>query len=179
MLQLLEHAPIVLFLITYFLYGFFTATQTFVITTAIALGIQFFFQPRLPWKQYMSPLLIVFLGSMTLATKNPVYIIWAPTIKYLLAASAILTSRFMFKSSLMEKALQVADVHAPHYDWKRLDYGLSLCFLLMAVINIQVFKLYGSDVWTKFKLYSLLGWMFLFVPILLHIESYRHDSQSS
>lgn len=178
MTNLFEHAPIVLFFITYFLYGFFTATQIFVITTALLLCIQIYENPKQPLKNYLNNVLIILLGSLTLLTNNPIYLIWAPTIKYLLAATALIISRLFFNTSLLEKGFQLANLHAPTYSWYRLDYGLSLIFVLMAVINIQVFHSFGSEIWTKFKLYSLLGWVFLFIPIIMHIEAKSHEAQS-
>lgn len=176
MLKLLEHIPVVLFLAAYFMYGFFSATQIFVFSTAVILLIQITSQPRQPLKQYLNQLLVVTLGGITLITNNPVYIIWAPTVKYLFAAIAITTSRVLFKQSLMEKGFKLANIHAPNYAWQRLDYLLAFCFILMSILNIQVFKNYGSHVWTQFKIYSLFGWILLFIPIILHIESNNHEA---
>lgn len=177
MLKLIEHVPIVLFIGTYFMFGFFTATQTFVISTLFILILQVINNPKQPIKNYLNSLLVVILGGVTLLTNNPVYIIWAPTVKYIFAASAIITSRVLFKQSLMERGFKLANLHAPNYAWQRLDYALAICFLLMAFINIQVFKNYGSEVWTKFKIYSLFGWILLFIPIIIHIESKSHETQ--
>lgn len=179
MSPLLEHLPLALFFITYFLYGFFPATQIFIIATSIILFAQFFSDPKQPFKNYLSSLLIIALGSLSILTNNPLYLIWAPTIKYLLAALVLLTSQYIFDQSLLEKGFQLASLHAPNYNWQRLDLFLSLCFITMAVLNIQVFKLYGTDTWAKFKIYSLFIWALLFIPIVLHIESKSHDSQPS
>jgi|GEM_PF-6349784 intracellular septation protein len=176
MLKMLEHIPILLFMITYFLFGFFNATQTFVLSTMIVLLLQFYLGPKRKFKDYLNQIMIICLGGLTLLTNNPIYIIWAPTVKYLLAAGAILTSRWFFNRSLMEQGFKLADIHAPNYTWQRLDYMLSACFILMSIINIQVFHSYGSDIWAKFKIYSLFGWLLLFLPIILHVESKSRES---
>lgn len=176
MLKLLEHIPVILFMAAYFMYGFFSATKIFVFSTAFTLLIQIFSQPKQSVKQYLNQFLVVALGGITLMTNNPVYIIWAPTVKYLFAAIAIITSRVMFKQSLMEKGFRLANIHAPNYAWQQLDYLLAFCFMLMSILNIQVFRSYGSEVWTQFKIYSLFAWILLFIPIILHIESKSHEA---
>lgn len=177
MLQLIEHTPIILFFATCFTYDFFTATQLFVFATFIALLIKILHNPKQPIKNYLNQALVVSLGGISLLTNNPIYLVWGPSIKYLVLSIALLSSQLLFKKSLIEKGFQLADIHAPHYAWKRLDYILSASFFIMSVINIQVFKSYGSITWSKFKAMSLFGWALLFIPIVLHIESKRHETQ--
>lgn len=178
MVQLLEHIPLLLFFTTYFLYGFYSATQIFIISTTLVFALQVIKTPKQPLKNYASQLLVIALGALTLFTNNPLYLVWAPTIKYFLAAAALLVSQWGFNQSLLEKGFLFAELSAPNYNWQRLDYFLSLCFIIMGILNIQVFKFYGVDTWTKFKIYSLFSWALLFVPIILHIESKRQHEPS-
>ena len=173
----LDSLPIILFFATYYFWGFFIATQAFVTSTAIILAYAYYHNPQ-PIKAYSSQLLIIILGGLTLATKNEAFLVWKPTVMYLLTALSLLFSQFYFKRSLLEKGLHSLNLTAPNYPWKRLDTILSVLFALMAIINLQVFRYYGLDIWVKYKFYSLFALLLLFMPVIVHIESYMTKPES-
>ena len=167
----LDSLPILLFFVAYYFYGFFTATQVFVAMTAILLGYAYFKSPQ-PIKTYSSQLLVIGLGGLTLITRNELFLVWKPTVMYLLTALSLLTSQLYFQKSLLEKGMISLELSAPHYPWKRLDYCLSAFFILLAIANLQVFQYFGLDIWVKYKFYSLFGLILLMTPIIIHISSY-------
>jgi intracellular septation protein len=176
----LDILPISLFFITYYFYGFFHATTILMLSTAVLLITSYIKNPQ-PLRKYASQLLIVVFGSLTLITKDPVFLVWKPTIMYSITACSLLFSQRIFRKSLVEKGFNMMQLHIPDYPWHRLDYTLSTFFLLLAVLNIQVFQYFGLDIWVKYKFYSLFGLMLVLFPIIIHVESksIKHENTES
>ena len=130
------------------------------------------FDPKQSIKNHITPLIVIGLGSLTLLTHNAQFLVWKPTILYSIGAIALAGSQAIRGTSLIEKLFQMANIHAEHYHWYRLDM-IFICFLVtMAVINLLVFKHYGIDFWVKFKLYSIFLWWGLFIPAIIHVEQH-------
>ena len=146
------------------------ATGVLVAGTVVTTIVSYAQKPQ-PLKAYTSPLLIVFLGSLTLLTKNPLFLVWKPTIMYLATSGAVLVGRLFYQTSLIERSLKLVNIHVQDYPWKNLDYGLALLFLMLAIANLFVYKTFGLDIWVQYKIYSLLGIMIILMPIFIHIES--------
>ena len=99
----------------------------------------------MPIKQYSSQLILIALGCLTLLTRNELFLVWKPTVMYLATACALLISQFVYKQSLIEKALSVAELSAPDYPWHKLDILIASIFTLLSIANLQVF--YYSKLW--------------------------------
>ena len=168
----LDALPLLLFFVAYYFSGFFVATQVFVTTTAIFLGYSYLKSPQ-PIKAYTSQLLVIGLGGLTLITRNEMFLVWKPTVMYLLTAVSLIVSQLYFQRSLLEKGISSLDLSAPSYPWKRLDFSLALFFTLLAIANLQVFQHFGLDVWIKYKFYSLFVLLLMMAPIMLHIVSHE------
>ncbi len=168
--------PLLLFFGSYYFYGFFLATQVFVASTALTLVISYIKKP-MPLKSYSSSLLVIGLGGLTIITKNELFLVWKPTVMYIITSLSLLISQLYFQKSLLEKGINAMGLHAPDYPWRRLDTALSLLFALLAFLNLQVFYYFGLDTWVKYKFYSLFAMMLLFIPIMIHIDSnaVRHE----
>jgi len=165
-----EILPLTLFFITYYCYGFFQATSILVISTFLFLIIGYYQTPK-PLKTYTSELILISLGCLTLFTRNELFLVWKPTVMYLFTASSLLISQKVYKTSLIEKALGMADLTAPNYHWYKLDLSIAAIFILLSIANLQVFYYFGLDVWVKYKFYSIFALIALLFPIILHIES--------
>lgn len=165
-----EIIPAILFFGTYFFSNVLFATKVLVFSTLITLVYQLLFLPRQPWKQYLSSLLIITLGSLSLLTHDTVYLVLKVIFMYTLSALSLTISQLYFKQSLIERAFQHAGISAPDFSWKKLDATIACLFLLMAILNYVIFKNFGPDIWIQFKFYSLFFWFMIFIPIAVHIE---------
>lgn len=173
-----ELLPLGLFFITYLLYGFITATQVLVFTTAMLFLSSYVKSPK-PLKSYASQLLVIGLGGLSLLTHNPMFLVWKPTVMYLITALAIVGSQFIYKQSLIEKLFNKAEVTPTGYPWFRLDTIIASIFTLLAIINIQVYQYLGLEKWVQFKFLSLIFVMIIIMGISAHVVSYCKSHESA
>lgn len=170
MQQVAELIPLVLFFGTYFLKGqvievgpvtlvfdgFMSATLVFMIASAV-VAIAVWLKHRTIEKRLLFlTLIILVMGSLTLAFHNNQFIMWKPTIFNWGISLALLGSRLVFKNSLMKLTLG-KQLALPDVVWLRLDLLWFFNCLIVGSINLYVAYQYSEATWITFKLYSSIG----------------------
>lgn len=159
---LFDFFPILLFFITYKLYGIYYATAVAMVSSLIQV-IFFRLKYQRYEKMHLIGLVIIFvLGSATLILHDPWFIKWKPTGIYWLTALVFLGSRFIGNRTLIQKMIE-HNIQLPMQTWYRLNYAWSVFFILMGIINLYVAYHYSTDVWVNFKLFGGAGLTLLFV----------------
>jgi intracellular septation protein len=161
---LFDFFPIVLFFISYKLFGIYTATA---IAMVGSLSQVLFY--RLKHQRYeklhLAGLALIFiLGSATLFFHNPWFIKWKPTGIYWLSSLIFIGSTFVGKTTIIQKMMD-GNVSLPDKIWKRLNYAWAVYFMIMGGLNLYVAYYYTTDFWVNFKLFGGVGCMLLFVFI--------------
>ncbi|MCC5014918.1 MULTISPECIES: septation protein A [Legionella] len=159
---LFDFFPILIFFISYKLFGIYNAT-------AIAMGaalIQVAFY-RLKHQRYekmhlISLALIFILGGATLFFHNPWFIKWKPTGIYWLTSLVFLGTSFIGKKPLIQKMMD-GNISLPQKIWYRLNYAWAAFFVVMGGLNLYVAYFYSTDVWVNFKLFGGAGFTLIFV----------------
>lgn len=177
--KLQELVPLVLFFAAYYFYDFFSATAALVSATSVFLIISYLRSPQ-KISHYTSQLLLITLGSITLLTKNEIFLVWKPTVMYLFTAASLLVSQVYYKKSLLQKGFSLVDLNPVDYPWQKVEIAISLLFTLLAVLNLQVFYTFGIDTWIKYKFYSIFAILALALPLILHVEhKSKHEQAKS
>lgn len=161
---LFDYFPVLLFFICYKLFGIYPAT-------AVAMGasvIQVFLH-RLKHQRYekmhlISMSLIMVLGGATLFFHNPWFIKCKPTGIYWLSSLVLFGSRFIGKTTLIEKMMG-GNIQLPSQIWSRLNAAWAFFFIGLGALNLYVAYHYDTDVWVNFKLFGGAGFTLLFVFI--------------
>lgn len=161
---LFDFFPVLIFFISYKLFGIYNATAI----AMIASVIQVLFY-RLKHQHYekmhlISLSLIFILGGATLFFHNPWFIKWKPTGIYWLTALILFGSPLIIKKPLMQKMLE-DNISLPLKIWYRLNYVWALFFTLLGAVNLYVAYYYSTDIWVNFKLFGTTGCTLLFVFI--------------
>ncbi|HHF7343762.1 TPA: septation protein A [Legionella feeleii] len=159
---LFDFFPILIFFISYKLFGIYNAT-------AIAMGaalIQVAFY-RLKHQRYekmhlISLALIFVLGGATLFFHNPWFIKWKPTGIYWLTSLVFFGTSFIGKKPLIQKMMD-GNISLPQKIWYRLNYAWAAFFVVMGGLNLYVAYFYSTDVWVNFKLFGGAGFTLIFV----------------
>lgn len=186
---LYDFFPVVLFFLAYKLYGHIPADAINLINNtlpvmrltpdkaqdaiylATAVGIcAAFLQVSLFWlknrrfeKMHLISFgLFLFIGGITIALKNPVFIKWKPTIINWAFATAFLGSQFIGKRTLVERMMGHA-IQIPVEIWGRLNLAWVGFFIMSGLANIYVAYNFSESTWVDFKLFGLLGLTFIFV----------------
>ncbi|HEY9036650.1 MAG TPA: septation protein IspZ [Pseudomonadales bacterium] len=174
MQQVAELIPLLLFFGTYFLKGesiqlgsqefvfdgFMSATLVFVIASAVVAAAVWIKHRTLEKRLLFLTLIIVVMGTLTLAFHNSHFIMWKPTVFNWGLALALLGARLVFKNSLMKLTLG-KQLNMPDVVWWRLDLLWFFNCLLVGSLNLYVAYQYSEAVWISFKLISSIGFTVL------------------
>jgi len=118
---------------------------------------------RLPIKPavWISAVLIVVFGGLTVWLHNAWFMKWKPSILYWIFALVLLAGRWIWKRNLLG-ALLSEELPLPAPVWDRLMYAWAVFFLLLGAANLVVAYESSTDVWVNFKTFGLLGLTMVF-----------------
>jgi intracellular septation protein len=148
-----EYGPIVLFFISYKIWGLMPATAVLVAASVAAVIIGFMRARRLPWAPIITTAIVVLFGGLTLIFHNDTFIKMKPTVVYSLFA-VTLWAGLLFKKPLMER-LMGASIKMDHAGWRKLEARFALFCVGMAVLNEIVWRTQTEDFWVNFKFGSI------------------------
>ncbi len=147
-------------------------TAVFMVAIIAAIIISKVKLGKVSFMMWVSAILVVGLGGITLFLGDPVYIQIKPTIVYLLFA-AILIGGLSRGKSLLKYILEYAFAGVDEAGWRKLSRNWGLFFLAMAGINeiIRIPSLFSFDTWLTLKVWGVTALSFLFtmaqIPMLL------------
>ncbi len=161
MSQLFELIPLLGFFIAYKAVDIYLAVIVLMALMALGLVILKVQKKTITNMQWISFVLVLIFGGITLAFRNEMFIKWKPTVLNWGFGLAFLVSHFM-KKTFTERLLSAAKIEAPVAVWKKLNLSWIIFFALSGALNIIVAYQFSTDVWVNFKLFGLFGLTFLF-----------------
>ena len=159
---LFDFLPILLFFVAYKTAGIYVATAVAIAATLLQVGFTWFRSRKLEKMHLISLGLIVVFGGATLWLQNPLFIMWKPTILYVLFGAAFLGSQFIGEKTLVERMMG-GMMSAPQAIWRKVNLAWVVFFALLAVLNLYVAYNYSEATWVDFKLFGLMGLTFVFM----------------
>lgn len=129
--------PIILFFVGYKLWGIYVATAIAIAAALIQVGYHWFTKHRVENMQWVTLGLLVVFGGLTIALRDPLFVMWKPSVLNWLFAAAFFFSRYFGEKSLVERMMGHA-VSVPKVIWSRLNTIWVLFFLLMGALNLFV-----------------------------------------
>ena len=165
---LLEFGPLVAFFAAYKFGDIFVATIVIMITTPIALAIQWFITRKLSVMPIVTLVLIAVFGGLTLYLKDPSFIQIKVTIINGLFA-AILLGGWLVKRPLLKFVFGEA-MNLDPVGWLKLTLNWGLFFLAIAVANEFIRHYVSMDTWVNYKTFGIVPLTFVFalsqVPLM-------------
>lgn len=176
---LFDFFPIVLFFISYKIYGIYFATGTAIVASFLQVFLYWLKHRRFEKMHLISLAIICILGGATLFFHNPWFIKWKPTGIYWLTAVVFLVWPFVASKPLIQHMMG-GSVDLPVHIWYRLNYAWSIFFLIMGGLNLYVAYFYSTDVWVYFKLFGGAGMTLIFVFLqALYMTKHLHHQTSN
>lgn len=143
---------------------FLLATAVTILATICQVGYLLARRRKVDTMLWVSLVIIVGLGGLTLALHDPVYFKWKPTVLYWTFAIVLLCADLFFKKNLIQAAMR-QQLTLPEPIWTRLNLSWVGFFIVMGAINLYVARKFSMDVWVNFKLFGGIGLMVVFVVI--------------
>jgi intracellular septation protein len=145
----------------------FFATATFIVATLISLAVSYALTRRLPLMPFVTAIVVVVFGGMTLWLQDETFIKIKPTIIYVLFGAILLGGLAFGKSFLgyvFDSVFSLTDE-----GWRKLTMRWGLFFFALAVLNEAVWRSVSTDMWVNFKVFGFLPITFAFALLQVRL----------
>lgn len=161
---LLDYIPIIAFILAYFYRDIFFATIVLMTVMPVVLLLQWLLTRKLNRIYASSTALVLVLGGLTLAFRNPTFLYWKPTVLNWAIAIVFLGSQWIGERTIVERMLGNA-AKLTKDQWQRLNQTWVTFFVLVGGVNLYVAYTYSEAFWVNFKLFGMLSITLVFVII--------------
>jgi intracellular septation protein len=155
--------PVLAFFATFKFAGIYTATGVLVGATVLVALLQWVRTRRVSGMLMVSAALVLVFGGLTLWLHNDIFIMWKPTVVYLLFATALISSEFLGPKPLLQKLLEERLV-ADRRTWRIANLSWAVFFLVLAAVNLVFVYRFTRDAWVTWKL-AAVGVVFVFALV--------------
>jgi intracellular septation protein len=138
------------------------ATVVVIVATVAQIVWVHFRHGKVDKMLWVSLVLVVVFGGMTLAFQNEAFIKWKPTILYWVFAGSMAFSAYVLKKNAI-KAMLGEQLTLPEPVWAKVNLSWIAFFAIMGVLNLIVAFNFSTDAWVNFKLFGGMGLMLVFV----------------
>ena len=134
---LIDFFPVLLFFATYKLAGIYWATGVAIGAAAVQVGWTWARHRRIERMHAATLILLVVFGGLTIALRDPIFVMWKPTLVNWLFAVVFLGSHWIGKRTLIERMMGHA-VALPPAIWLRLNLLWTGFFVFLGLANLFV-----------------------------------------
>jgi intracellular septation protein len=158
MQALAEFAPLLAFIVTYYLRGLYAATAVLMVAMLLLVAVDWLRLKRVPPMHALSAVLVLVFGSATLLLHNRQFIQWKPTVFFWLASIAFLGSFWIGKQTLTQRFLGAAlgeRLQVSQALWRRLNGWWTAFYAALGALNLIVAHYASERAWVNFKVFGL------------------------
>lgn len=166
----LDFGPLLIFFLTYKFVGMMVGTAAFMVAIALAVLVSRIKLGKVSPMLWLSAILVLFFGSLTLYFNSLAFIKHKPTIIYTFFA-VMLLGGWMRGKPLLQYLLGAAYKGLSEQGWLKLSRNWAFFFAGMAVVNEAAIAILSDDNWVSFKVFGITLASFVFaasnVPMLM------------
>ncbi len=116
---------------------------------------------KIDFMLWLSLVLVVVLGGLTIYFHNDTFIKWKPSALYWGMGLALWISQALFGRNLL-RLLLGDQLQMPDAVWRRLNFIWIAFFGLMGLLNLWVAYTFALEVWVNFKVFGVVGLIVVF-----------------
>ncbi len=152
--------PLLLFFFVNSRWGIFNATAAFMAATVASIVITYVMVKRIAIMPLVSGVVVMIFGGLTIYLQDELFIKLKPTIIYSIFAAILFGGLLMGRSllALVFDSLFRLDAEG----WRKLTWRWAVFFVLMAVANEIVWRMFSTDTWVAIKTFGFVPVTFLF-----------------
>jgi intracellular septation protein len=156
--------PVILFFAAFKIKGIFVATAVAIVACVLQIGWMLIRRKKVEPMMWASLGIVAVFGGATLILHNETYIKWKPSILYFLMGSIIVAGQLFFKKNPM-KAILGKQMTLPDKSWGVVNMSWGIFFAVLAFVNLFVAYTFSTDTWVNFKLFGIMGCIFVFAIV--------------
>lgn len=174
--MLIDFGPLAVFFLVNTLMGgpqlarVLAATAAFMVAIFAAMALSLWKTRHISPMLWISGVLVLVFGGLTLWFHNDTFIKVKPTIVYAMFA-VVLAYGLIAKRPLLQMLLESAYPGLSERGWRLLTINWTIFFAVMAVLNEIVWRTQSWDFWVGFKLWGVVPFTLIFamgnIPMLL------------
>ncbi len=111
---------------------------------------------------WVSLVVVLSLGALTVYFHNDAFIKWKPTIIYWFMGGGIFVSDIVMRRYVLRTLMNASDIVVPERIWRHLSWAWVLFLASMGVLNLYVAFNFSTSVWVDFKMWGSMGLMLVF-----------------
>ena len=151
----IDYGPLLLFFLAYRMAGVFVGTGVFMAATVAAMIASKVRLGRIAPMLWVSAILILGFGALTIFFHDQRFIQTKPTIIYA-GLGALLVGGWLFRQPLLKYVLEIGFDGLPERAWLILSRNWGLFFFGMAIFNEVLRRLVTFDTWLTVKVWALV-----------------------
>lgn len=155
------------------------ATAAFMVAIVAAMATSWIRTRHISPMLWISGVLVLVFGSLTLYFHDETFIKVKPTIVYAMFAS-VLGFGLLTGRPLLQSLLETAYPGLNDTGWRKLTINWTFFFIAMAVLNEVVWRNFSWDFWVGFKLWGAVPLTLIFaaanIPMLLKHGMGQHEA---
>jgi intracellular septation protein len=132
------------------------ATAVAIIATVVQVAVLLARRHPIKPMVWISAVLIIVFGGLTIWLHNEWFIKWKPTLLYW-AFGTILAGGKLLRGRNLLGALLGDEIALPGAIWDRLLVAWTIFFFVLGALNLAVAYSFSTDSWVNFKTFGLLG----------------------
>jgi intracellular septation protein len=166
--MLIDYGPLAVFFLVNTLMGgpqlvrVVAATGAFMVAVFVAMGLSLWKTRHISPMLWVTGVLVIVFGGLTLWFRDATFIKVKPTIVYVMFA-AVLGYGLATRRPLLQMLLESAYPGLSERGWRLLTINWTIFFVALAVLNEAVWRTQSWDFWVAFKLWGVLPLTFLFI----------------
>jgi intracellular septation protein len=166
MKQLLDFAPIVVFVAVFFLGDIYYATAALMIAVSVQMAAYLLLKRPISRELKLTFWVSMLFGALTLIFRNELFIQWKPTIINWALCGSLITSHFIGQRNLIEHVLgkQLTLIEEV---WVKLNFGWAFGFFLAGALNLVVAYNFSMEIWVSYKLIGGFALTLTYVAITM------------
>ena len=177
-----DYGPLLVFFLTYKyfspdgddpageIFAVIRGTGAFIVAALVALAVSKLRLGKVSPMLWLSTVLIVGFGALTIYFQDQRFIQWKPTIIYV-GFGVLLIGGWMKGKPLLRYLLEAAFEGLNEQGWLKLSFNWGLFFLFLAALNTVLLYAISFESWLAAKLWLFMPLSFLFtftqIPMLL------------
>ena len=166
----LDFGPLLVFFLAYKMLGVIMGTAAFMAAIALAVIVSIWKLGKVSPMLWLSAVLVLFFGSLTIYFHDERFIQIKPTIIYSFFALMLFAGLLRGKP-LLKYLLQAAYDGLSEEGWKKLSRNWAFFFVFMAALNETMRATLSFDTWLSLKVWGVTAISFLFaasnIPMLM------------
>jgi intracellular septation protein len=164
--QLLDLAPVLIFVVVFFTTDIYTATGALMAAVTVQVVVFLLLKKPVSRELQLTFWASLIFGGLTLAFRNETFIQWKPTIVNWLLAGSLIGSYYVGKKNLIEQLLS-KQLTLVDEVWTRLNFGWALGFLIAGALNLIVAYNFSMEFWVTYKLVGGFALTFIYIVITM------------